>query len=84
MNTELFADLPETPSPKLAWLRKHNLKTWFTDHMEEGEMPWACCKREDADKGDIHPDNCGIGYDEDEAILSYCHVARLTHYSLPQ
>jgi len=83
MNEDLFPGT-HSLSPKLEWLKKHKLKTWFTANLGEGEdgAPWACCKEEDADKGDIHPDNCGVGATEEEAIISYCQIARLPHFSL--
>jgi len=31
MSTELFTELPESPSPRLMWMRKHGLQTKLQD-----------------------------------------------------
>ncbi len=75
MNT-LF-DIPYSPSPKLAWLRKHNLETAYDSGLVDvyGEKePWSCYK--------FNSDNMTIGETEIEAILRYCEKYNLKHWSL--
>lgn len=60
--------LPDSPSPKLVWLKKHRLA------VEKRDSLFAC-------------HNAGrtretFGLTEDEAILTYCELFNLRHYSL--
>lgn len=88
MNTALFPDLPESLSPKLAWLKKHNLQTFY-DAEAEGESPetgeqiwpWICWKLVDGDPVDVR-EPYGTGQTEEDAILNYCEKTGTPHYSL--
>lgn len=88
MTTELFADLPESPSPKLVWLRKHGLETRFDPELadcpespETGDTcyPWIVAQ---ADVIELDRFTLGSGATEDEAILDYCARTGIPHYSL--
>lgn len=84
MNTLFGEELPESLSPKLAWLRKHGITTKerpalefslsMSDHPKY--YPWVC----GALDGMVEP--YGVGETEDDAIWDYCHKNDLTHYSL--
>jgi hypothetical protein len=85
MNT-LFDDLPESLSPKLRWLRKHNLDTHYDIELSEGGespetgedvRPWVCYVIA-IDGVMTH----GTGWTEEEAILDYCSKTGTPHYSL--
>lgn len=85
----LFDDLPESLSPKLAWLRKHGLVTEFFSEaleMDEDEFgndvfPWTCHVIK-TDGSTYSPREIGGGRTEEEAILNYCQKAGIKHYSL--
>lgn len=90
MKTSLFADdeLPESLSPKLAWLRKHGLTIEhipefdsFTKSPETGLQcyPWLCGIKH-AEFGWAAP--LGVGTSEEEAIVDYCWKADIPHYSI--
>lgn len=66
--TDLF-EVPENLSPKLAWLKKHRLKT--ADHGKDG---WVC-----RNGGWT---KVATGDTEDEAIVDYCERHNLKHWSL--
>lgn len=92
MKTSLFADdeIPESLSPKLAWLKKHGLTTHFLPPEESLELrecpetgetiyPWRC--------GISHPEfgfavPYGVGETEADAIIDYCRKNDLPHYSI--
>lgn len=92
MSTELFPDLPESPSPKLAWMRKHGLATHFDGGLaacpespETGDtcFPWICSQAKSASllfSSEIQ--RVGVGTTEDEAIIDFCRKNDVTHYSL--
>jgi hypothetical protein len=67
MDDELF-ETPQHLSPKLAWLKKHRLAT------EEANGGWRC-----RNGGYTHE---AYGVSEDEAILAYCDVYGLKHWTL--
>ena len=88
MNTSLFADLPESPSPKLTWLRKHGLITKYDPELEAcpespetGETchPWIVTQAAVMRFGRF---TLGAGQTEDEAILDFCAKQGIPHYSL--
>lgn len=89
MNTPLFPDLLESPSPKLAWLRKHGLITKYDKELEAcpespetGDTcyPWIVTQ---ADVMELDQFCLGSGQTEEEAILNYCEKTGTRHYSLP-
>ena len=93
MKTSLFADdMPESLSPKVAWLRANNLTTcldrgWTLtiqkkEHPEEGNElhPWSCYSLAFNPENPTEP---GFGATEDDAIISFCGKHGLKHYSLP-
>lgn len=88
MTTELFP-IPESLSPKLAWLRANGLMTHYdarlTDCPESPETgaicyPWICSKRENDPF--IYDGLIGVGPNEEDAIWDYCRKNDLPHYSL--
>lgn len=66
--SELFEDLPPSPSPKLAWLKKNRLSTGKTVN------GWRCYN--------AGYTWIGVGQTEDEAILDYCHRHNLQHWTV--
>lgn len=67
--SDLF-DIPETLSPKLAWMRKH-------DCLSQRDMSgWMC----HFDSMDISP--IGNGITEDEAILDLCNKTGVSHWTI--
>ena len=66
MTDELF-QLPPSLSPKLAWLRKHNLTVI---HPESAKFE---CVLDD--------ENFGKGATEEEAIIDFCVKTQMKHYS---
>lgn len=93
MNTLFGEELPESLSPKLAWLRKHGLITHYfevDDHLdrlttcpETGNdiYPWWCAPERNMASGE-HTYELGVGFTEDEAIIDYCRKTETLHYSL--
>ncbi len=85
--TDMFPDLPEVLSPKLAWIKKHGLRTMFDDNMR-GECPetgadlypWACCKEGKTYSPGDWP-IIGVGDTEEEAIWDFCWKNDVKHYS---
>jgi hypothetical protein len=65
MKTELF-DLPETLSPRLAWLRQHGL------HLVKTKTAYECI---------LDADNFGRGDDPDEACIDLCLKTKLPHWN---
>lgn len=65
--TDLFPDLPESLSPKLAWLARYGLTT---RRLESGR--WECA---------LDEENWARGEDEEEAIVSFCVKTGLGHYN---
>jgi len=66
---DLF-EIPESPSPKLVWLKKHRLSLNFIEHSQD----WMCCNAGYTWQG--------RGKTEDEAILDYCERHGLKHWTL--
>lgn len=64
---DLFPDLPESLSPRLAWLERHGLTT---RKLESGR--WECA---------LDEENWARGEDEDEAVIAFCLKTKLAHYS---
>lgn len=88
MNTLFGEELPESLSPKLAWLRKHGLETRFDPELadcpespETGDTcyPWIVTQ---ANVLEIDQFTLGVGATEDEAIIDYCRKTETLHYSL--
>lgn len=84
MTADLFP-IPESLSPKLAWLRANGLRAEFDPRFdgteespETGETvyPWLCGKL------DGEPERYGVGMTDEDAIWDYCRKNDLTHYSL--
>lgn len=89
--SDLLFDLPETPSPKLAWLRKHDL---VVEHFPEGEgidedefgndvFAWTCRRRNATFAATWAKKDIGAGRTEEEAIFDFCHNSGVKHFSLP-
>lgn len=68
MPTELF-DLPESLSPRLAWLQCHGLTL---TRLESGRYECA-----------LDDETFARGEDEDEAIVAFCIKTKLSHYITP-
>lgn len=93
MTTELFADLPESPSPKLAWMRANAITTflslpddpdarlWMAGCNPDGLKPYDFFAKELAANGNML---IGEGETEEDAIHDYCAKTGTPHYSLPQ
>ena len=66
MSEELF-EIPLSESPRLKWLRDHNVKTLLTEFLDDDEnQHWSAWNQEDAP----NPDNTGIGETEHDAIVA--------------
>ncbi len=66
MTAELF-DIPQSLSPRLAWLQRHGLTL---TKLESGRYECA-----------LDEETFARGEDEDEAIVNFCVKTRLPHYS---
>lgn len=90
--TDLF-DIPESPSPRLKWMRENKCITWNTN--SHGEWyPWLACfdvgrwKHESTadfffqETGCNGESNCGTGSTEDEAIIDLCLKSGVKHWSV--
>jgi hypothetical protein len=77
--TYLFP-IPESPSPRLAWLAKHGLITRKNTlphaFIAPADRPWICCNPAYTQKG--------FGFTEEEAILDYCELFGLTHWTVEE
>lgn len=67
----LFA-VPETLSPRLAWMRKHEIRTNFCESLKDS--PWCAWLPEDDfdDHGTIYngdDDSVGFGLTKDDAVI---------------
>jgi hypothetical protein len=60
-------DVPDSPSPRLAWLRRHDLAL---KRLENGR--WRCV---------FNDETYGCGADEDEACADFCIKTGLRHWS---
>lgn len=83
---ELF-DIPESLSPKLAWLRKHALRTDYDPRFDTSPLqespetgadiyPWMCGEQAQ------HSDRPGFGMTEEDACIDYCRKNDITHWTL--
>lgn len=61
--TDLF-HIPESKSPRLKWMEKYNIKTWFTEGLD---YPWCAATEEMILRCS---DKLGTGDTEDEAITN--------------
>jgi len=82
-------DIPYSPSPKLAWLRKHNLETAYDSGLAEvyGEKePWSCAKIGFDCRGrhERFEKHAGFGPTEEDAIIDFCAKNNTIHYSIEQ
>jgi len=84
---QLF-DIPESLSPKLAWLKKHGLVTVYDAELEScpespetGDTcyPWIVTQ---ADVMEIDQFCLGSGKTEEEAIISFCEKTGTPHYCI--
>ena len=58
-------------SPRLAWVKKHEVRTWFTKSFTEEGTPWcAWFPDNESEPGGIpdDPEACGYGMTEEEAM----------------
>ena len=75
--SELFDNLPESKSPRLLWMERHDISTHHAPHVadEMGEQyVWtAWSRKEDPHSNGIpdDPEACGYGGTENEAIADY-------------
>ncbi len=83
---ELFS-IPEVLSPRLAWIKKHEIRT---HHHEHSEMPWAAwLPAHDYSKehsGCYHPahgDQAGFGMTEEEAVIDLAKTQRMPLWNEP-
>lgn len=65
---ELF-ETEEQLSPRLAWMRKHNISTYRVPHMEIEEEPWCAWTGNFGEA--IETDEFKTGQTEDEALLNF-------------
>jgi hypothetical protein len=66
--SDLF-EIPESLSPRLAWLRDHGLTL---KKLESGR--WECS---------LDENNCGRGDSQDEACIDFCLKTQLPHWTTP-
>lgn len=64
---DLFPDLPQSLSPKLAWLERHGL---VLVKLPSGRYECA-----------LDEENYGRGEDEEEAVVAFCVKTKMRHYS---
>ena len=73
---------PESLSTKLAWLKKHDIEIREEPlprnpmYGPKNAKPIVCC--------DAQRRICGFGESEEEAILDWCAMTEITHYTLEQ
>lgn len=70
LTLELFdPEFGKQDSPRLAWLKKHNLNTYKSPGIDEEDEPWSCWtgQLEDAIKHNSYV----TGETEDEAITNW-------------
>lgn len=71
---ELFpTEAVQMDSPRLAWMKRHEIRTWFSKHIDPEDGPWIAWLRSNAGEEDGIPrdlDACGYGVTEDEALQS--------------
>ncbi len=85
MSDELFPiEAVSQDSPKVAWMRKHGVKTHYSPHCESDDDggPWAAWERSNYPNGDADgiprdPELCGYGMTEDEAIRNMAAINRI-------
>lgn len=65
--SDLFPDLPQSLSPKLAWLERHGL---VLVKLPSGR--WECA---------LDEENYARGESEEEAIIEFCVKTKMAHYS---
>ena len=71
MSDELFPPEAVTKlSPRLEWIRRHDLRTLKSDGIQPEDEPWSCWQ------GEIHPEvffgeRYATGQTEDEAITRW-------------
>lgn len=58
-------------SPRLAWLKKHQIVTYFCEHLDPEECPW-CAWIGEKDNPPEDPELCGYGLTEGDAIVALC------------
>ena len=90
MNPELFP-IPESLSPKLAWLKKHGLVTHYFEVLQEGAespetgeelYPWTCMDRRPNPNHSIKEGIVGVGETEEEACMDYARKNDILHWTL--
>ncbi len=86
VSEDLLFDVPESLSPRVAWLRQHGLILEHrTDLCEEeidcGATPWVC--RIAKESGCFAPNEIGGGNTEEDAIWDFCMNSGIKHYNLP-
>ena len=72
MSDELFpAEAVTMDSPRLAWMKRHEIRTWFSESVEPEDGPWIAWLRSNAGDEDGIPrdlDACGYGDTEEGAL----------------
>lgn len=73
--SDLF-NIPESKSPKLTWLSKHNLATKQNDRTSVplDPNPWTCAN--------LARTQSAFGVDEMEATVNYCEKFGIKHWTL--
>lgn len=61
---DLLFDVPETLSPRLAWMKKHGLTVAKSDVADSDE--WVA-----SDDDDDDPEGYAVGKTQDEALVKY-------------
>lgn len=68
MSKNLF-EIPVCESPRLKWLKKHNVKTWRTESDETSNKPWLAWAQDE--DGDVpHDGNASFGATEHDALVN--------------
>lgn len=87
---ELF-QIEESLSPRLAWIKEHQIRTHHQPSMEEEESPWtAWLPMHDWDEtqsgcfSDEFENDVGYGRTKDEAMADLCIKCGFTHWSEPK
>lgn len=86
MNDQLF-DVPETLSPRLAWMKKHGVMTYKSPDFEPEEDPWCAWLPENNMEELGLPEDleqCGLGQTEDEAITALAVLHNIRLWNEPQ
>jgi hypothetical protein len=85
MTEELF-EVPESLSPRLKWMRNHEVRTRFAEHLQ---LPWCAWTDNDDDwdqpGGMLNdPEACGLGTTEIEAVEDLARALGVVNWEDPK